>query len=114
MIRILVLAGTSALAAAALAQQPTPQTPPQTSPQIVAEIVASDFPTYDADKNALLDQAEFSAWLRAMRSAAPDAPAMAEADLLAWTASVFTEVDRDRSRGVDTPEMTAFLTAIAS
>lgn len=130
MIRLLGLLGYAVLAVPAFAQQspqpdgagppgqetqaPSRQAPPQTgqppAPDI-AQIVATDFPTYDADQNGLLDQAEFSRWVGALRTASPGSPPMSEEDLQAWTTAAFSQADTDQNKSVDQAEMTTFLTA---
>lgn len=111
--------GVNILAAAALAAQASPA--PATAPARpaatgaeVASIVDGEFPAYDGDHDGRLSQAEFAAWMVALKtvsdpSTRADAPAVRQ-----WVGAAFAQADADGSRSLTRAELTGFLTQGAS
>lgn len=86
------------------AQPATAATPTQ-----IAQIVDQEFATYDADANGALNEAEFAAWMKKLRTATdPSVDTESEA-VKTWIDQSFTASDGDKSGGVDKAELTAFL-----
>ncbi len=130
---ILVLTATPALAQQAEPMTPAPPTPPSvpeariepTPPADpaaapsksdkevkVAQLVDAEFPTYDADKNGELSQAEFSKWVLALHSKAEASGGTAKKDPAAkkkWVQDAFAQADADKSKKISKAEMSKFL-----
>jgi hypothetical protein len=137
--QLLTLSAVLGLAATpALAQQAEPMAPaaptPQSAPEApaepappadpaaapsnadreakVAQLVDTEFPTYDADKNGELSQAEFSKWVMALHSKAEASGGTAKKDPAAkekWAQDAFAQADADRSKKISKAEMSKFL-----
>lgn len=77
----------------------------------VQKLVDAEFPTYDANKNGDLDQAEFSKWVLALQGASgdPKAAAMDDAAKAQWAKAAFASADADKSKKVSKEEMNTFL-----
>jgi len=101
-----ILAGILALGAAMPSQNASiGQTPPDVTDEIEA-----DFLKNDVDGNGMLNQGEFSHWVRTLRVTGSKAAApTAEADLNIWTITAFTQADTDRNRSISKEEMRVFL-----
>ena len=88
--------------------QPAPSGTAATPTQ-VAQIVDQEFPTYDADGNGELNEAEFAAWMKKLRAATdPSVDTESEA-VKSWIGQAFAAADSDKSSGVNKAELTAFL-----
>lgn len=88
--------------------QPAPSSAPATATQI-AQIVEKEFPTYDGDKNGELNESEFAAWMKKLRSATePGIDTESEA-VKTWVGQAFAAADADKSTGVNKTELTGFL-----
>lgn len=74
----------------------------------VAQAVDQQFGTYDRDANGALSQAEFSAWMSALKAQA-NARAASAAEEAAWNNAAFRQADHDRSATVTKVELTGFL-----
>jgi hypothetical protein len=77
----------------------------------VQKLVDAEFPTYDANSNGDLDQAEFSKWVLALQGASgdPKAAAMDDAAKAKWATAAFASADADKSKKVSKEEMNTFL-----
>jgi hypothetical protein len=77
----------------------------------VEKLVDAEFPTYDANSNGDLDQAEFSKWVLALQGASgdPKAAAMDETAKNNWAQAAFASADADKSKKVSKEEMNKFL-----
>ncbi|MBB6424475.1 calcium-binding protein [Sphingopyxis sp. JAI128] len=103
------------------APAPTPDTlaPPAAStpapsgtaatPTQIAQIVEQEFPTYDGDKNGDLNEAEFGAWMKKLRTATDPSVDPESADVTSWIGQAFASADADKSGGVNKTELTGFL-----
>ncbi len=85
-------------------------TQPASTPAQVAEAVGRDFGSYDKDSSGTLTQAEFGAWVGALRKASEPgfAPGSPEANV--WLGQAFAQADADKNKSVSQAEVTAFLT----
>lgn len=92
----------------AAASQPAPSGTAATPTQI-AQIVDQEFPTYDGDKNGDLNEAEFGAWMKKLRSATDPSVDPESADVKTWIGQAFASADGDKSGGVNKTELTGFL-----
>lgn len=96
--------------AAAPAPAPAPAAAPATTQDQVAQVVTAEFGTYDKNADGSLDQAEFTAWMTALRTASDPAFAANSAEGQAWLAKAFAAADADKNSGVNATELTSFLT----
>lgn len=96
---------TSAPTAAA---EPAPSGAAATPAQI-AQIVEAEFPTYDADTNGDLNEAEFAAWMKKLRAATEPGVDPESADVKTWIGQAFAAADADKSGAVNKTELTGFL-----
>lgn len=92
----------------AAASQPAPSGSAATPTQI-AQIVDQEFPTYDGDKNGDLNEAEFGAWMKKLRTATDPSVDPESADVKTWIGQAFASADGDKSGGVNKTELTGFL-----
>lgn len=76
----------------------------------VAQAVGRDFGTYDKDANGALSDAEFGAWMSALRKASEPAFVPGSPDANVWLGQAFASADVDSSKSVSQVELTAFLT----
>lgn len=88
--------------------QPAPSGTAATPAQI-AQIVNTEFPTYDADKNGDLNQAEFAAWMKKLRTATEPSVDPESEQVKTWIGQAWTAADADKSGAVSKDELTAFL-----
>lgn len=88
--------------------QPAPSGSAATPAQI-AQIVNSEFPTYDADKNGDLNQAEFAAWMKKLRTATEPSVDPESEQVKTWIGQAWTVADADKSGAVSKEELTGFL-----
>jgi hypothetical protein len=98
--------------------EPAPPAEPAAAPNAtdreakVAQLVDAEFPTYDADKNGELSQAEFSQWVMALHSKAEASGGTAKKDPAAqekWAKDAFAQADADKSKKISKAEMSKFL-----
>ncbi|MET0307138.1 MAG: hypothetical protein ABW023_00395 [Sphingomonas sp.] len=103
------------------AAQPTPSQPaeqasaqpaaqPAPSQDQVAQAVSRDFGTYDKDANGSLSQAEFGAWIGALRKAAEPGFQPSSPDGQTYIGQAFAATDTNKNKSVDKTELTTFLT----
>lgn len=92
----------------AAASQPAPSGTAATATQI-AQIVDQEFPTYDGDKNGDLNETEFGAWMKKLRTATDPSVDPESADVKTWIGQAFASADGDKSGGVNKTELTGFL-----
>ena len=100
----------AATAAPVAATPPATPAAPATSQDQVAQVVTTEFGSYDKDANGALNQAEFAAWMVALRKASDPAFAAETPEGQAWLAAAFTQADADKNAGVNATELTSFLT----
>lgn len=91
-------------AAAEAAPAGTAATPTQ-----IAQIVDKEFPTYDADANGDLNNAEFATWMKKLRAATEPGVDPESADVTTWIGQAFAAADGDKSGAVNKTELTGFL-----
>lgn len=79
------------------------------TPAQIAQIVDKEFPTYDADANGDLNNAEFAAWMKKLRVATEPSVDPESADVKTWIGQAFAAADGDKSGAVNKVELTGFL-----
>lgn len=79
------------------------------TPAQISQIVDTEFPTYDADANGDLNEAEFSVWMKKLRAATEPGVDPESADVKAWIGQAFAAADADKSGAVNKTELTGFL-----
>lgn len=79
------------------------------TPDQVAQIVGQEFPTYDADASGELSEAEFTAWMKNLRTANDPAVDAESPAIKTWIGQAFAAADADKSSGVSKAELTGFL-----
>ena len=79
------------------------------TPTQIAQIVDTEFPTYDADANGDLNEAEFSTWMKKLRAATEPSVDPESADVKTWIGQAFAAADADKSGAVNKTELTGFL-----
>ena len=105
-------AATAPAAPAAPAADPAPAAPaaaadPGPGAQI-ADVVNKEFPSYDKNKDGKLSQAEFGAWMFALRKAS-DPALKDDAANKKYVAGAFATADTDKSKSVSKDELTNYL-----
>lgn len=90
------------------ASQPAPSGT-AASPTQIAQIVEQEFPTYDGDKNGDLNETEFGAWMKKLRTATDPSVDPESADVKTWIGQAFAAADGDKSGAVNKTELTGFL-----
>ena len=90
------------------ASEPAPSSA-AASPAQIAQIVDQEFPTYDADADGNLNEAEFAAWMKKLRVATDPSVDPEAAEVKSWIGQAFAAADTDSSGGVDKTELTGFL-----
>lgn len=93
---------------ATAAATPAPASPAAAPGAQVADVVNSEFGTYDKNKDGKLSQAEFGAWMTALRTKA-DPSLRDDAANKAWVAQAFSQADSDKSKSISKDELTNFL-----
>jgi hypothetical protein len=92
---------------------PPAQDPAASKAAAVKEVVETEFPTYDADKNASLSKVEFTKWVTALREKSDASQGktekLPEPEMAKWVTSAFAAADKDKSKKVTKEEMMAFL-----
>lgn len=89
--------------------QPAPSGAAATPAQI-AQIVNSEFATYDADKSSDLNQSEFAAWMKKLRTATEPSVDPESEQVKTWVGQAWSVADADKSGAVSKEELTGFLT----
>ncbi len=79
------------------------------TPTQIAQIVEKEFPTYDADANGDLNNAEFASWMKKLRAATEPSVDPESADVTTWIGQAFAAADGDKSGAVNKTELTGFL-----
>jgi hypothetical protein len=96
-----------------VAAEPAPAAEPVPAEQ-AATVIDEQFATYDKDTDGKLNQAEFSAWMVALKSQTdPKTDANAPATKT-WNKAAFTQADKDKSKSVSKAEIAGFLTPAKS
>ena len=76
----------------------------------VQKLVDAEYPSYDANKNGTLDQAEFGKWVLALYAASGDAKAPQDAAAKdKWSKAAFATADTDKNKTISKAEMNVFL-----
>jgi len=96
-------AGDAATVAADPAAQPTNE------PTQVASIVDQEFGSYDKDGDGKLSQAEFGAWMVALKTKSDPATRADSPETKKWVGAAFAQADTDRNSGLTKTELTGFL-----
>ncbi len=91
------------------ATEPAPAAGAPATPTQIAQIVDKEFPTYDADANGDLNEAEFSAWMKKLRAATEPTVDTESAEVKTWIGQAFAAADDDKSGAVNKTELTGFL-----
>jgi len=97
------------------AAQPAPASPQPAQPanpaDAVASIVDGEFPSYDANGDGQLDQAEFGRWMTALKDQEMKATGktLPPAEVTAWASGAFTTADTDKSASVSKVELVTYL-----
>jgi hypothetical protein len=94
--------------------EPAAQPAPEDKATQAAKLVEAEFPTYDADGNGELSQAEFSKWMLALHAkaeadGAAGAKAKTAAEKDSWAKQAFLAADKDKSKKVSKTELATFL-----
>ena len=79
------------------------------TPTQIAQIVEKESPTYDADANGDLNNAEFASWMKKLRAATEPSVDPESADVKTWIGQAFAAADGDKSGAVNKTELTGFL-----
>ncbi len=88
------------------------QTPPAdaaATPAQISQIVEQEFPTYDGDATGELNEAEFSAWMKTLRTATEPGIDPESEQVKTWVGQAFAAADADKSGSVTKDELTGFL-----
>lgn len=97
------------------AAEPAPTSPQATTPSnpadAVASVVEGEFPSYDANGDGQLDQAEFGRWMTALKEQEMKATGktLPPAEVTAWASGAFTTADTDKSASVSKVELVSYL-----
>lgn len=94
--------------AAAPAQTAAAQ--PATKADQIAQVVNTEFPSYDKDSNGSLNEAEFGAWMVALKKASDPTTKADSAATKAWVDQAFASADTDKNKSLSKAELTGFLT----
>lgn len=95
--------------------QPAPASPQAAQPtnpaDAVASVVDGEFPSYDANGDGQLDQAEFGRWMTALKEQEMKATGktLPPAEVTAWVSGAFTTADTDKSASVSKVELVSYL-----
>ncbi|AMK18590.1 MULTISPECIES: EF-hand domain-containing protein [Sphingobium] len=111
-----LLSAMPALAQEASSPRPSsPQTEATTSTpspaDSVASIIDAEFPAYDANNDNMLDKAEFSRWMLALKDQEMKSSGqkLAPPEITAWADGAFTTADKDKSMAVSKTELISYL-----
>jgi len=91
------------------ASQPAPASGAAATPAQIAQIVNQEFPTYDADKSSDLNEAEFAAWMKKLRTATDPTVDPESEQVKTWVGQAWAAADADKSGKVSKEELTGFL-----
>ncbi|WP_422061148.1 calcium-binding protein [Sphingopyxis sp.] len=101
-------AATSATAPTESAQ-PAPTSAGAATPAQIAQIVDHEFGTYDADKSNDLNETEFAAWMKKLRTATDPTIDPESEQVKSWVGQAWAAADGDKSGKVSKVELTGFL-----
>jgi hypothetical protein len=73
------------------------------------DIINREFAGYDKDGDGVLNEAEFDAWMVALKKASDPTTDASAPDTKSYLAKAFAQADADKSKTVSKPELTAFL-----
>jgi hypothetical protein len=79
------------------------------TPAQVAQIVNQEFPSYDADKSNDLNQSEFAAWMKKLRTATDPTVDPESEQIETWVGQAWAAADTDKSGKISKDELTGFL-----
>ena len=79
------------------------------TPAQVAQIVNQEFASYDADKSSDLNQSEFAAWMKKLRTATEPSIDPESEQVKTWVGQAWAAADADKSGAVSKDELTGFL-----
>ena len=79
------------------------------SPAQIAQIVDQEFASYDADKSSDLNQPEFAAWMKKLRTATEPSIDPESEQVKTWVGQAWAAADADKSGAVSKDELTGFL-----
>ena len=82
---------------------------PASKAEQVAAVVKSEFPTYDKNADGKLSNAEFGAWMVALKTASDPATKASAPATKTWVGQAFASADKDKSKSVTKEELTGFL-----
>lgn len=83
-------------------------------PAQVAQVVDQQFGAYDKDGDGKLDEAEFGAWMVALKTQTDPATDANSPKTKSWNKAAFAQADKDKSKSLTKAEMTGFLTPAKS
>ena len=83
---------------------------PVTKADQIAQVVSTEFPSYDKDSNGTLNEAEFGAWMVALKKASDPTTKTDSAATKAWVDQAFASADTDKNKALSKAERTGFLT----
>jgi len=86
-----------------------PAAQPTNEPTQVASIVDQEFGSYDKDGDGKLSQAEFGAWMVALKTKSDPATRADSPETKKWVGAAFAQADTDRNSGLTKTELTGFL-----
>ena len=75
----------------------------------VGQIVDREFASYDADKSNDLNQSEFAAWMKKLRTATDPTVDPESEQIKTWVGQAWAAADADKSGSVNKDELTGFL-----
>lgn len=113
---VLIACAATALAGPATAAQDDAAGNQTPAPTDIASIVGSEFPAYDADQSGMLEQAEFTKWMVALKDEEIKATgkAIPADEVAAWAQGAFMSADADRNGAVSKPELILYLSGGAA
>ena len=91
------------------AAEPAPASEGAATPAQIAQIVDHEFSTYDADKSNDLNQSEFAAWMKKLRTATDPTVDPESEQIKTWVGQAWAAADADTSGSVNKDELTGFL-----
>jgi hypothetical protein len=100
------------------AAQPAPATDTAAATQPapaeqVASVIDQQFATYDKDANGNLNEAEFGAWMVALKTQTDPATDANAPATKSWNKAAFAQADKDKSKSLDKTELAGFLSPTA-
>jgi len=99
----------AAPAAGAATAAADPAAKPTNEPTQVASIVDQEFGSYDKDGDGKLSQAEFGAWMVALKTKSDPATKADSPETKKWVGAAFAQADTDKNSGLTRTELTGFL-----